>query len=273
MDASNSECLQRFIRLCNGAWKRGWHEANGGNLSYRLSREELDAFSDEAGPSGKWQLLPTAFPELAREGFLISASGAYLSNAAIDPEKNLGVIEISDDGSAYRVRWGLEGSHPSSELLTHLSVFRSSANDGEDDVVVYHAHPPNVLALSAVKAADSKEWTNVLWRSMTESVIMFPQGLAVIDWMVPGSPELAEKTRELMKRHRACVWAHHGIMVRGRSFDEAFGVVDTVEKAAGVYLTARSACGGGEPEHFVSTEQLREICSRYDIEPNEEYLS
>ena len=34
--------VQGFIRMCNDGWEQGWHERNGGNLSYRIKPEELD---------------------------------------------------------------------------------------------------------------------------------------------------------------------------------------------------------------------------------------
>ena len=29
-------CVKGFIRMCNDGWLQGWHERNGGNLTYRL---------------------------------------------------------------------------------------------------------------------------------------------------------------------------------------------------------------------------------------------
>ena len=31
-----------FVRMCNDGWLQGWHERNGGNLSYRIKPEELE---------------------------------------------------------------------------------------------------------------------------------------------------------------------------------------------------------------------------------------
>lgn len=35
--------MKSFVRTCQDAWTLGWHEANGGNLSYRLQLEEVEA--------------------------------------------------------------------------------------------------------------------------------------------------------------------------------------------------------------------------------------
>ena len=38
-----------------------------------------------------------------------------------DPEKNIGIIEVDNEGKKYRILWGLENNaRPTSELPTHL---------------------------------------------------------------------------------------------------------------------------------------------------------
>ena len=32
--------MEGFARLCDDGWLQGWHERNGGNLSYRMSAED-----------------------------------------------------------------------------------------------------------------------------------------------------------------------------------------------------------------------------------------
>ena len=38
----DAEFVQGFIRMANDGWEQGWHERNGGNLSYRVKPEEVD---------------------------------------------------------------------------------------------------------------------------------------------------------------------------------------------------------------------------------------
>ena len=43
-------CVKGFIRMCNDGWLQGWHERNGGNLTYRMTEEDVAAcrpFFDE----------------------------------------------------------------------------------------------------------------------------------------------------------------------------------------------------------------------------------
>ena len=41
MKVTESKCVQGFIRMCTDGWDLGWHERNGGNLSYRMKAEEI----------------------------------------------------------------------------------------------------------------------------------------------------------------------------------------------------------------------------------------
>lgn len=267
-------CLWGFVRLCTEASTRGWHEANGGNLSYRLTEEDLRMFAPLFECEDTWHALKQPVPELAGMYFLMTASGAYLSSLANDGSRGCGVIELDADGRAWRVRWGFEdGAHPSSELETHLAAFAVALRAGDGaDRVVYHAHCPHVIALSTLLEPQARMWTRALWRIMTEGIIVFPQGVGVLPWMVPGSPELATATCELMAHYTVCIWTQHGIMSRAASFEKAFGAIETVEKSAAIYLEARAANGGAEPPHLVSDDQLRAVCARYGLHPNEDFL-
>ena len=35
----DAEFVQGFIRMANDGWEQGWHERNGGNLSYRVKQK------------------------------------------------------------------------------------------------------------------------------------------------------------------------------------------------------------------------------------------
>ena len=36
-----------FIRVCDDGFNQNWHERNGGNLSYRIKREEVESVKEE----------------------------------------------------------------------------------------------------------------------------------------------------------------------------------------------------------------------------------
>lgn len=65
--------------------------------------------------------------------------------------------------------------------------------------VVYHAHTTNIIALTFVLPLEDKVFTRELWEMATECPVVFPAGIGVVPWMVPGGREIAVATSELMK--------------------------------------------------------------------------
>lgn len=65
---------------------RAGHERNGGNLSYRLKAEEVEMIRPRLNAPGEWQPIGTEVPGLAGEFFLVTGSGKYFRNIAVDPE-------------------------------------------------------------------------------------------------------------------------------------------------------------------------------------------
>ena len=43
----DAEFVQGFIRMANDGWEQGWHERNGGNLSYRVKPEEVELVKEK----------------------------------------------------------------------------------------------------------------------------------------------------------------------------------------------------------------------------------
>ena len=90
-----------------------------------------------------------------------------------------------------------------------------------------HCHPINILSMTFVHDLDEKAFTKTLWRTITECMVVFPDGLGVLPWMLCGTNEIGEATAEKMKDFRMVVWAQHGIYGAGRDLDETFGLIET----------------------------------------------
>ena len=43
MKVLDAKFVQGFIRMCNDGWEQGWHERNGGNLTYRMKEQEAES--------------------------------------------------------------------------------------------------------------------------------------------------------------------------------------------------------------------------------------
>lgn len=268
--------VKGFVRLCDDGWQQGWHERNGGNLTYRMTDEEIKAarpfFSLEPG---EWVNMGVQADSLKGAYFLTTGSGRYMRNVATDPAHNIGIVEINDAGDSWRIVWGLtDGGKPTSEFPTHFMnhAVRMEATNGECRVI-YHAHPNNIIAMTFVCPLDARYFTRALWKAMTECVVVFPSGVGVVPWMVPGGAEIARATSELMKKYDAAIWAQHGLFGSGSDFDTTFGLMHTIEKAADVYC--RSRCMNGGSDEFMNTitdEGLRQIGVDFGLTINEEFL-
>ena len=136
---------------------------------------------------------------------------------------------------------------------------------------MYHAHPANIVALTFVLPLTASAFSKALWQSETECPIVFPNGVGVVEWMVPGGPEIAEATRLAMAQYDAVVWAHHGLFTSGADFDSAFGLMHTIEKAAQIRILALSA-GQGQLRQAISDEGIRRVAETYGQQINERLL-
>lgn len=238
MNVTDAKFVQGFIRMCDDGWQQGWHERNGGNLTYRMREEEVAEVADCLDRSGEWKPIGTEVPGLAGEFFLTTGSGKYFRNVILDPADSLGIVEIDAAGENYRLCWGfVNGGRPTSELPSHLMnhEVKKAATDGAHRVI-YHCHATNVIALTFVLPLTDEVFTRELWEMATECPVVFPGGVGVVEWMVPGGRDIAVATSRLMKDYDVAIWAHHGIFCSGEDFDLTFGLAHTVEKSAEILV-------------------------------------
>jgi rhamnulose-1-phosphate aldolase len=242
MKILDAEFVKGFIRLCDDGFKQNWHERNGGNLSYRIKPEEVESVKEELLFDAPWQPIGTTVTGLSGEYFVVTGSGKYFRNVILEPEVNSCIIEIDESGENYKILWGLsKGGRPTSELPSHLMNHEvKKAATGGAHRVIYHAHPTNIIALTFVLPLEDEVFTRELWEMATECPVVFPAGVGVVGWMVPGGREIAVATSELMKKYDVAIWAHHGLFASGEDFDLTFGLMHTVEKSAEILIKVLS---------------------------------
>ena len=272
MSILDIEIIKSYVRTCNDGWLQGWHERNGGNLTYRMKAEEVEACKEYFTYDKPWTPLGVTAENLAGEFFIATGSGKFFRNVILAPEENICIAELNDKGDAYRVVWGLtKGGRPTSEFPSHVMnhSVKKAATNGEHRVI-YHAHPANIIAMTFVLPLTDKAFSKALWTSATECPVVFPSGVGVVQWMVPGGSEIAMATSELMKKYDAAVWAHHGLFCSGPDLDIAFGLMHTIEKAAEIYVKAMS-CGVGLLQ-TIKDDELRAIARDFGVALNEDLL-
>ncbi|MDR1689958.1 MAG: rhamnulose-1-phosphate aldolase [Clostridiales bacterium] len=264
MEILKAEFVAEFLRLCGDGFRMGWHEYNGGNLSYRIKPEEARALKDTLLSYGEWFDIGADVPSLADEYFLITGTGSHFRNIELNPEDNIGIIEIDEDGEHYRVCWGLKKSGaPTSELPAHLLSHeaKKQSTDGKNRVI-YHCHTPNLMALTYVLPPDGKTFTKQLWQSLTECAVVFPKGLGFINWLLPGSTELAKETASVLRLRDAAIWAHHGLVTGAESFSGAFGIAHTIEKASAIAVKVISM---GGKKQTITEENLKDLSDAFNL--------
>lgn len=264
--------MQGFMRMADDGWNQGWHERNGGNLSYRIKEEEVESVREELKKEGEWSPVGTSVPGLAGEYFLVTGSGKFFRNVMRDPEDSVCIIEVDEKGENYRILWGLKnGGRPTSELPSHLMnhEVKKQATNGAYRVI-YHAHTTNVIALTFVLPLSDEVFTRELWEMATECPVVFPDGVGVVEWMVPGGRDIAVATSELMKKYDVAVWAHHGIFCAGPDFDITFGLAHTVEKSAEILVKMLSV----RPDKLqtITPDNFRDLAKDFKVVLPEQFL-
>jgi len=270
MDILQSVFLSDIIRVSGQIYAKGWGEANGGNISIRITPEEMVPFA-ECLTSGQEHKLPLAMPDLAGDYFLVTGTGTFFRNIAVAPLESLGIVHINWTGEAYSVVWGYsKGGSVTSEFPTHLlsHVVRKKITNSLDTIIL-HTHTTNLIALSFVLPLDMGVINRELWEMMSECLILFPDGIGILPWMVPGQLEIGRETAILMEKHHLVLWAHHGIFGAGQNMDQIFGLIETAEKAAEMLLKVMAA---GGKKQAISTEQLRALAKAFNVVPQKGVL-
>ena len=233
-------------------YRLGWDERNGGNISYMLDEEEVGEYLDL---SEVIRTIPTGFDATPLIGkiFIVTGTGKYFKNVDKDPETNLGIVRIAKDGTTAELLWGYkDGGKFTSEFPAHMMSHMARLSVDPTHRIVMHSHPTYTIAMNTVCSTDEKDFTHKLWQSNTEAVVVFPDGVGVLPCMVCGTNEIGIATAEKMKHFRLVVWTNHGIYGTGRTMDEAFGLIETVEKTAQIYMLSLGHIVNVIPDQIIS---------------------
>lgn len=258
--------FNQFIDTADNMYRLGWDERNGGNISLMLDEDMSEYFSEVI------RTIPIPFDasKLIGKCFMVTGTGKYFKNVKAFPEENAGIFRVGADGRTAELLWGYsDGGKFTSELPAHLMshVARLSV-DGENRVII-HSHPTYTLAMNYVHELDEKKFTHSLWEMCTECIVVFPDGVGVLPWMLCGTNEIGEKTAEKMKEFRLVVWGMHGIYGAGKTLDEAFGLIETVEKAAQIYMLT----AGFPRVNTITDEQMVELAEFFKVDYRKDFLN
>ena len=267
-DIFTAPFVEEMKKTTANMYRMGWDERNGGNISVLLDSDEVSEYLDL---NHVIRTIPTGFDATALIGkiFIVTGTGKYFKNVMDDPETNLGIIRIAQDGTTAELLWGYkDGGKFTSELPAHLMSHIKRLEVNPNNRVIMHTHPTNLLAMTFVHTLDEREFTRTLWRMCTECIVVFPDGVNVLPWMVCGNNAIGEATAEKMATARLVVWALHGIYGAGADLDETFGLIETAEKAAELYLKIAHL-----PRlNTITDEQLHLLEERFGMKAREGWL-
>lgn len=269
MNVVDSPFVQEMMETTANMYRLGWDERNGGNISYLLDEDLVANYLDL---DNVLRTIPLAFDgkKLAGKIFIVTGSGEYFKNVIHNPEKCLGIIRISEAGDSVELLWGYSaGCNPTSELPSHLMSHIARLEVDPENRVVMHCHASHLLAMTFTHPLEERALTRTLWQMCTECLVVFPEGVGIIPWIVPGTEEIGEATANKMKENRVVIWPHHGVYGAGKDLDETFGLIETVEKGAQTYTYVRAQ---GEILQTITDQQLADLGEAFKVVPRAGYL-
>ncbi len=267
-DILQAPFMKEMCETASNMYRLGWDERNGGNISYLLDEEEVAKYLD---PGCVIRTIPLGFEAKPLSGkiFLVTGTGKYFKNIEKNPSSSLGIFKISGDGQNADLLWGYsDGGRFTSELPAHLMSHMARLEVDPENRVVMHSHPTYTLAMNYVHELDEKKFTHTLWQMCTECIVVFPDGVGVLPWMLCGTTEIGKATAEKMKEFRLVIWGMHGIYAAGKTMDETFGLIETVEKAAQIYMLT-----SGSPRiNTITDENLVELAKLFKVDYRKDFL-
>ncbi len=158
---------------------------------------------------------------LGTDTFLIKPSGARLGS--LKPEE---LVLVDIEGNK------IEGEgNVSLETPMHAAIYKARS----DVNAVVHTHPPTATAFGIAGVE--------ILPLQIEIFMLFPRGIPIVAFELPGSAALAKAIQKSIKDCDAVVLENHGIVTVGSEIEAACDLNEMVEEAAKVQQTAMMLAG------------------------------
>ncbi|MDA1263756.1 MAG: class II aldolase/adducin family protein [Planctomycetota bacterium] len=128
-----------------------------------------------------------------------------------------------------------DGPRCSSEVGIHLVAYE----ERPDAKAMCHAHPPHAVALT-IAGIDMQ-------MPIIPEIIVTIGGIPTAPFGVPGTPDLPETIREIIRCSDTLIMQNHGSVTVGPNLMDAFKKLDMLEHTARILWMAHVARGGLEP--------------------------
>ena len=227
LGAEADPILGSFARAAARLHELGWAGATAGNLSCRLDRR-LEFVGE--------RIKGTPAPALRGSTLLATTSGSRFRDIAGDPLPALCTVNVDPEGGALLT---LGERPPTSEPPVHVAAHAALLGRRAGASFIVHAHPTRLAALSLLYP-EPESLLELLFQVHSEMATLRGR-LAALPFITPGSTPLAEATGKAFARHDAVIWAKHGVVASGDTFDSAIDLVDFCEHAADIALLSGTA--------------------------------
>lgn len=129
----------------------------------------------------------------------------------------------------------VQSCKPSSELKMHVKIYNSRA----DVKAVVHAHPPHATAYALLQRP--------LPRYLMPEMEVLLGSVAIVPYRTPGTQEFADAFDQFVSTCDAFILSNHGATTVGRSLEEAWFRMESLDQSCRVLLMAMQA---GEPREI-----------------------
>jgi len=211
--------------------------------------------------------LPLPAPALAGHTILVTGSGRRLRQIQDDPEASVAAVRIHDGGLTATMYTSPRRlfANLTSEFNSHLGVHQDQvARRGITFQAVVHAQPMHLTYLSHIPAyRDTAALNARILRWEPESIVALPEGVCVLDFMVPGSAEMMAANIEGLRDFQITLWSKHGVMAR--SDLSVTRAVDRIEYAeTGAKYEYMDLVAGGRAEGL-TRDEIGRVAAEFDI--------
>ena len=160
--------------------------------------------------------------KIAENRYLVTPSGLFK-----------GFLEEDDLVVIDQLGEVIEGNHgPSSELMMHLKAYEMRS----DIEAVVHAHPPVITAFS-VAGIDLTE------AILPETIFILGE-IKFAQYSTPTTEDVPNAIESLIRQHDALVLTRHGSLTVGKTLEEAYQKLESLEHTAKIISEAVKLRGG-----------------------------
>jgi rhamnulose-1-phosphate aldolase len=257
--------IEQVAEVASYLWQKGWAERNGGNIVINVTDQlnsQLVRLPQCDGPTPPIAI-GTTLPNLKGCYFFCKGTNRRMRDLARWPMDNGSIIRILDDCAHYEIIAD-KPVMPTSELPSHLSVHNYLIGKGSSYKASLHTHPIELVAMTHHRPFLEKDvLTKILWSMIPETRAFCPKGLGIVPYLLPSSVALGEATlKTLDEGYDVVMWEKHGVFAIDTDIMAAFDQVDVLNKAAQIYMSARSM--GFEPEGM-SEAQMQELAETFGL--------